>query len=640
MTEGTRTEDIKDIAPASKEAAEARAELDKVTLEPEAALEKDDFQQDEEIQEAFTAAVPPAENTQALESPLLITSLDGKTNDPGDHYSGVEMAQGEVAQDSDWNESDPDSDTNANLISGTNDGAGESASSGASAGFGASASEGEGAETGASAASGASAGLSASASAGEASGADDSSSAFITSEFGAGISVGVDTSTSSGSEGLHIQTEDSPSTGPYKETNRSEGSSDQNEGMPIKDGAHSIGEGQTASEADDSASPGEVREFTIQDLEEESKDWEEKLNSIGDDAELADIDLQGTLDKQQETIDMLAAMGKVQRDTADTVIKKTTSGLTSAAESDETGENDDNQIVIPAGNNLINFAGAVSELTKVDSFTSKLGVSTDETGDFRVPSLHKAEIDPLPERTASGDHQETAGDAADLKVTKKEDPPQYDPDLKPEPVPDDIEGTGETDADQKTASINEVSGFTDGLSDQNATGKTPIDINTLVQDVLRADYSETAQDLKDTADGVQSQNETKNGIREEIVTLQDELGDWPDDGSTREITYSEWEEGENGTMVKVKITVTLTKDEAEALLEKMGEDQENKDSRGDSEGSKPPYQLAEGRILVSSRNMFIASDDSDEDDTDSSNLPSRPPHTNDNDDTTTTPTGE
>ena len=183
-------------------------------------------------------------------------------------------------------------------------------------------------------------------------------------------------------------------------------------------------------------------------FEDAIKAWEEKLNSVGDDAELADIDLQGMLEEQQELINTLLSMGDVGRETAEALIKKTSVGLTSPAGASETREKGEVQIIIPAGNSQIDFAGAVSEVSKIDSFTWKLSVAKDETGDFRIPSLHNAEIDPLPERTASGDHLETPGDAADLNLTEKQDPPAYDPDLKPEKIEETGSSSGSPTLDQ------------------------------------------------------------------------------------------------------------------------------------------------------------------------------------------------
>jgi hypothetical protein len=50
--------------------------------------------------------------------------------------------------------------------------------------------------------------------------------------------------------------------------------------------------------------------------------WEEELSEIGDDSQLANIDLQNMLQKQQQTIQMLSSISKVLHDTATAVIRK------------------------------------------------------------------------------------------------------------------------------------------------------------------------------------------------------------------------------------------------------------------------------------------------------------------------------
>lgn len=50
--------------------------------------------------------------------------------------------------------------------------------------------------------------------------------------------------------------------------------------------------------------------------------WEEKLNSIGDDAQLANVDLQNMLHKQQQTLQMLSNISKMLYDTSSAVIRK------------------------------------------------------------------------------------------------------------------------------------------------------------------------------------------------------------------------------------------------------------------------------------------------------------------------------
>ncbi|MDP7037868.1 MAG: hypothetical protein QGI45_01815, partial [Myxococcota bacterium] len=50
--------------------------------------------------------------------------------------------------------------------------------------------------------------------------------------------------------------------------------------------------------------------------------WEEKLNSVGDDAQLANVDLQNMLQKQQQTLQMMSNISKMLHDTAQAVIRK------------------------------------------------------------------------------------------------------------------------------------------------------------------------------------------------------------------------------------------------------------------------------------------------------------------------------
>ena len=60
----------------------------------------------------------------------------------------------------------------------------------------------------------------------------------------------------------------------------------------------------------------------LEDIKNAIDTAEEKLNSIGDDAQLANIDLQNMLQKQQQTIQMLSNVSKVLHDTAMAVIRK------------------------------------------------------------------------------------------------------------------------------------------------------------------------------------------------------------------------------------------------------------------------------------------------------------------------------
>jgi hypothetical protein len=57
-------------------------------------------------------------------------------------------------------------------------------------------------------------------------------------------------------------------------------------------------------------------------LENEIVTWEEKLGAIGDDAQLANIDLQNALQRQQQTLQTMSNVSKMLHDTAMAVVRK------------------------------------------------------------------------------------------------------------------------------------------------------------------------------------------------------------------------------------------------------------------------------------------------------------------------------
>ncbi|MBU03275.1 MAG: hypothetical protein CME55_08275 [Halieaceae bacterium] len=61
---------------------------------------------------------------------------------------------------------------------------------------------------------------------------------------------------------------------------------------------------------------------TIQGLDDLIAKWEDKLNTIGDDAQLANVDLQNMLQKQQQTLQMMSNISKALHDTAMAIIRK------------------------------------------------------------------------------------------------------------------------------------------------------------------------------------------------------------------------------------------------------------------------------------------------------------------------------
>jgi hypothetical protein len=50
--------------------------------------------------------------------------------------------------------------------------------------------------------------------------------------------------------------------------------------------------------------------------------WEEKLATLGEDAQLANVDLQNMLQKQQQTLQMMSNISKMLYDTAQSIIRK------------------------------------------------------------------------------------------------------------------------------------------------------------------------------------------------------------------------------------------------------------------------------------------------------------------------------
>lgn len=61
---------------------------------------------------------------------------------------------------------------------------------------------------------------------------------------------------------------------------------------------------------------------TLDGFAAEIRAWEERLNSLGDDAQLANVDLQNILQKQQQTLQMMSNISKMLYDTEMAVIRK------------------------------------------------------------------------------------------------------------------------------------------------------------------------------------------------------------------------------------------------------------------------------------------------------------------------------
>jgi hypothetical protein len=68
--------------------------------------------------------------------------------------------------------------------------------------------------------------------------------------------------------------------------------------------------------------PIDVDRATRDELRRYVEGLDEQLSTVGDDAQLANIDLQSALQKQQQTIQMMSNISKLLHDTAMAVIRK------------------------------------------------------------------------------------------------------------------------------------------------------------------------------------------------------------------------------------------------------------------------------------------------------------------------------
>src|SRR5688500_18876902 len=66
----------------------------------------------------------------------------------------------------------------------------------------------------------------------------------------------------------------------------------------------------------------ELRALVSELSAREIRGWEEKLHALGDDAQLANVDLQNILQKQQQTLQMMSNISRMLYDTAQSVIRK------------------------------------------------------------------------------------------------------------------------------------------------------------------------------------------------------------------------------------------------------------------------------------------------------------------------------
>ena len=111
MTGGTEFSEVQETIKETPEVVEAKQTVDRAAFAPEDTVEKtSDFKEAEAVQEAFVAVMPAVQLSETPPAPETGQDSGGKSGlgnqntNPADHYAGVNMTQGEVLKDNDWNE--------------------------------------------------------------------------------------------------------------------------------------------------------------------------------------------------------------------------------------------------------------------------------------------------------------------------------------------------------------------------------------------------------------------------------------------------------------------------------------------------------------------------------------------------------
>ena len=68
--------------------------------------------------------------------------------------------------------------------------------------------------------------------------------------------------------------------------------------------------------------PPDLGSASKEEMEGYIKDLDEQLSAVGDDAQLANIDLQNALQKQQQTLQTISSVSKMLHDTAMAIIRR------------------------------------------------------------------------------------------------------------------------------------------------------------------------------------------------------------------------------------------------------------------------------------------------------------------------------
>ena len=108
--------------------------------------------------------------------------------------------------------------------------------------------------------------------------------------------------------------------------------------------------------------------------------------------------------------------------------------------------------------------------------------------------------------------------------------------------------------------------------DKTAIITNPADEKVLMQNTNFAVSYGLQKNVNQQTAKVATNNEIKQILREEILTLKDMLADWPDDGIVQKVTYNSCVKLSDDRYEIDEITEVMSKDHVEALIQKM-EDQ-------------------------------------------------------------------
>ncbi len=104
---------------------------------------------------------------------------------------------------------------------------------------------------------------------------------------------------------------------------------------------------------------------------------------------------------------------------------------------------------------------------------------------------------------------------------------------------------------------------------KTASITAPKNEETLITQTILAIDQGNRESLHEIANKIQSNASLKTELRVEIAMLEEELLDWQDYSSTRELTYLRLEQQTDGSYKMIEKTEVMTKEEVESLLEIM-----------------------------------------------------------------------